>query len=144
MTLQQVTTLGPVHAGELDATACVFTAEVTRATPADGLGALQLRVPGLAHAGTGTVPARSGAATEDGGDDGARWVRPTFVSLAPGDPGYAMLSPHCPPEIAEGAEGGGEMGAYGELGRPQRRAALRTVVGSFLPYGLEAGIVEVP
>ena len=40
--------------------------------------------------------------------------------------------------------GGGEMGAYGELGRPQRRAALRTVVGSFLPYGLDAGIVEVP
>jgi hypothetical protein len=84
------------------------------------------------------------ASSGPGGADGARWVRPRFVSLAPGDPGYAMLSPDCPQEIAQGGERGAEMGAYGELGRPQRRAALRTVVGSFLPYGLEAGIVEVP
>jgi hypothetical protein len=141
VTLQQVTSLGPVQAGELEATGCVFTAEVTVQRQQTGSVRFSYVPPGS------RTPARERCQPDlaaTAGDDAARWVRPTFVSLAPGDPGYAVLSPQCSTEIAEGAEGGGEMGAFGELGRPQRRAALRTVVGSFLPYGLEAGIVEVP
>jgi hypothetical protein len=67
-------------------------------------------------------------------------VAPQFTSTAFGDPGYAMLAPTCPAEVASGADDEGEMGAWHFLQAPQRVRNLRLALGEYLRFGLEAGI----
>ncbi|MFO7632491.1 MAG: hypothetical protein R6W76_08130, partial [Caldilinea sp.] len=67
-------------------------------------------------------------------------VTPTFTTTRFGQPAYMQLSVTCPPEIATGAEDGGEMGAFHLLQQSQRIANLRTALSEYLRVGLEAGI----
>jgi len=67
-------------------------------------------------------------------------LTPEFTSASYGDPGYTQLSPQCAIEIVAGASNGSEMGAFSFLQQPQRDANLRTVLGEYLRFGLQAGI----
>ncbi|MCS6825258.1 MAG: hypothetical protein NZ553_01455 [Caldilinea sp.] len=67
-------------------------------------------------------------------------VTPTFAATRFGRPAYMQLSVSCPAAIAEGAEDGGEMGAFHLLQQPQRLANLRAALEEYLRVGLEAGI----
>jgi hypothetical protein len=73
------------------------------------------------------------------GDAGA--PQPEFVSLRYGHPGLAQQTPGCPPEIAEGAEDGSEMGAFSSVQQPQRLAAARSVLAEFVRLSAISGIV---
>ncbi|OUL36283.1 phage tail protein [Nostoc sp. 106C] len=74
------------------------------------------------------------------GSDGDRQIKPLFTSVQYGDPGYAQLALTCAPEIATGADDGGEMGAFHLLHQSQRTAYLRLSLEEYLPAGSEAGI----
>ena len=65
---------------------------------------------------------------------------PQFTALTYGRPGYGQLSGACPAAISAGAEGEGEMGAFSFLQQPRRLTNLRTSLGEYLRFGLEAGI----
>jgi len=66
-------------------------------------------------------------------------VAPTFTAMRFGHPAYMQLSASCPTAITQGAEDGGEMGAFHLLQQPQRLANLRTALEEYLRVGLEAG-----
>lgn len=70
-------------------------------------------------------------------------LAPDFTSVHYGDPGFAQLSPLCPPAISAGADDGSEMGAFASLERPQREANLRVRMQEYLPFGLEPGLLPV-
>jgi hypothetical protein len=79
-------------------------------------------------------------------DEGAaKRVAPAFTSLdlrtAPS--AYGQLATACPPEIAEGAEDEGELGAFNFLKNAQRRTNLTIRMDEYLRFGLEAGLVFV-
>ncbi|MFN8078358.1 MAG: phage tail protein [Kineosporiaceae bacterium] len=67
-------------------------------------------------------------------------TRPGYVSIDRGSPSYLALDPGCPAEIAEGGEGGAEMGVHHHLGRPVRVRAVARLVDAYLPVGLELGV----
>jgi hypothetical protein len=67
-------------------------------------------------------------------------VKPTFTSIHYPQPGYAQLRLSVPKEIREGADDGGEMGAFHFLMQPQRETNLRASLDEYLRFGLEAGI----
>ncbi|HEX2049887.1 MAG TPA: hypothetical protein VHJ34_04545 [Actinomycetota bacterium] len=67
-------------------------------------------------------------------------VRPLFESMSYGEPGYARLSRACAPEIAAGASGDGEMGAYNLVQQNQRIGNLKASLDEYLRLGLEAGV----
>lgn len=66
-------------------------------------------------------------------------VTPTFTATRFGHPAYMQLSVSCPTAITQGAEDGGEMGAFHLLQQPQRLANLRIALEDYLRVGLEAG-----
>jgi hypothetical protein len=70
-------------------------------------------------------------------------IRPGFVATMLGHAAFAQLARRCPAEIAEGGEGGSEMGAMNALGNPMRLANLRDALDEYLPFGLTAGVVFV-
>jgi hypothetical protein len=65
---------------------------------------------------------------------------PMFYSLQYGNPAYVKLLPTTDPSIRQGADDGGEMGAYHSLLAPQREADLLTRLAEYIPVGLEYGI----
>jgi hypothetical protein len=65
---------------------------------------------------------------------------PIFQSLRYGDPGYAKLSPSTDPSIRQGADDGGEMGAFHFVLAPLRENDLTVRIQEYLPVGLEFGI----
>lgn len=67
-------------------------------------------------------------------------TRPRWRSLDRTAPTYAELAG--PPALTTGALDGAELGAHGARMRPQRLAALRAAVDEYLPYGVEAGIID--
>lgn len=72
-----------------------------------------------------------------------RRVRPTFTATRYGDPAYAQLAMTSAVELRTGAEDGSEMGAWNTLRQPQRVANLETSLGTYLRFGLEAGLIFV-
>lgn len=90
--------------------------------------------PDTALGETSDAAARAAAAAE---------VRPSFTSEVYGHPGYAQLGPLCPREIRVGAEDGSEMGAFGRLYQPQRRAEVESALAEYLPFGQEGGVFFV-
>ena len=70
-------------------------------------------------------------------------VAPQFASAAFGTDAFAALALTCPPEIAEGAEGGAAMGVGFGYGEPFRRANLHDALDEYLPFGLEAALIFV-
>jgi hypothetical protein len=67
-------------------------------------------------------------------------TRPSYVATDRGSPSYRALAPGCAPEIAEGGEGGAEMGVHHHLGRPLRVRATARLLAPYLPVGLELGV----
>ena len=65
---------------------------------------------------------------------------PIFYSLRYGDPGYAKLVPSTDGSIREGADDGGEMGAFHFVLAPLREADLSIRMQEYMPVGLEFGI----
>jgi hypothetical protein len=81
-----------------------------------------------------------------GATDRARIVRgvlPRFTSSRIQHPAFAQLAATCPAAVAEGGDGGTEMGVYGRFGGPFREANLREVLADTLRVGLEAGIFKI-
>lgn len=70
-------------------------------------------------------------------------LRPMFTSTLAEHHAFGQLSRRCPPEIAEGAEGGAEMGAMNTLKQPMRLANVRDALDEYLPFGLTAGVVFI-
>jgi hypothetical protein len=70
-------------------------------------------------------------------------LAPTFSTRLYGQPAYAQLGPHTAAEIGTGADNGAEMGVFNRRMQPQRLANLRTRLGEYLPFGLEAAIIFV-
>lgn len=68
-------------------------------------------------------------------------LKPVFASLRYGDAAYGQLAPHTAREIREGADDGGEIGAFHAMYLPQRLAALRARLDEFLRLGLAAGVL---
>jgi hypothetical protein len=66
--------------------------------------------------------------------------RPILHSLRYGDPRYAKLSPSTDPSIRQGADDGGEMGAFHFDLAPLRENDLTVRIQEYLPVGLEFGI----
>jgi hypothetical protein len=65
---------------------------------------------------------------------------PIFYSLRYGDPGYAKLVPSTDGSIRQGADDGGEMGAFHFVLAPLRENDLQVRLQEYLPVGLEFGI----
>jgi hypothetical protein len=65
---------------------------------------------------------------------------PMFYSLHYGDPAYAKLLPTTDPAIRQGADDGGEMGAYHWVLAPQREANLLIRLAEYIPVGMQFGI----
>lgn len=70
-------------------------------------------------------------------------VQPRFSSTRYGDPCYCRLSAACPEEVACGADGGQELGAFNELHTPQRLASLQARLAEYVPAGVDVGVVIV-
>lgn len=65
---------------------------------------------------------------------------PSLLSLSYGTPTYGRLSKSTHPDILQGADDGGELGAFHHLLASQREANLRIRLEEYLRAGLEAGI----
>jgi hypothetical protein len=70
-------------------------------------------------------------------------LRPQFVSIRYGNPGYSRLAPGCAEEIQRGAEDRSEMGAFHDLFQPQRRANLIARLNEYTPAGMDIGVILV-
>jgi len=70
-------------------------------------------------------------------------IRPVFRATVEGHFAFGQLGGRCPAEIAEGAEGGAEMGALNGLGQPMRIANIRDALDEYLPFGLSAGLLFI-
>jgi hypothetical protein len=68
-------------------------------------------------------------------------LRAVFFSEAFGQPGCGVLHPATAPEIAHGAEDGGEMGAYHHLYLVAGRQAVISKLQDFLPAGIRPVVV---
>ena len=70
--------------------------------------------------------------------DGA--PQPLFYSIRYGDPGYAKLYASTDSTIRQGADDGGEMGAFHFVLAPLRETDLRVRLQEYMPVNLEFGI----
>jgi hypothetical protein len=65
---------------------------------------------------------------------------PRFDSVQFGQPAYARLAGGAAPELTQGAQDEGELGAYHDLWQPLRVADLRTQLQQFAPVGVDIDI----
>ena len=65
---------------------------------------------------------------------------PVYTQRLWGDAGYMQLASRCPLVIREGAEDGGEMGAFAHLQQVQKSARLRRNLPEYLRLSLETGL----
>jgi hypothetical protein len=71
-----------------------------------------------------------------------RASQPAFIDLAPNEPTFAMLHVRAPLGIRTGGEGEVAMGVFSAEAEPLRLANLETLFASYLPFALEAGILD--
>lgn len=69
-------------------------------------------------------------------------VTPLFLDTALDEPTVALLHPLCAREIRSGGENGSEMGVFSVNGEEIRRANLVSLFSDYLPFGLEAGLID--
>jgi hypothetical protein len=67
-------------------------------------------------------------------------LRPSHVSTIFGEPGFGLLHPESAIELRTGAEDRAELGVFHHLQQARREARLRSVLGRYLRFGLEAGL----
>lgn len=77
-----------------------------------------------------------------GGSAGADAIRPRFISMRYGHPGYMRLHDACACAIRAGADDGGELGAMHAVEARRREANLRVRLREHLRVGLEALVVH--
>ncbi|HET7502156.1 MAG TPA: hypothetical protein VFK02_14160 [Kofleriaceae bacterium] len=145
VTLDRVTVLGATRAETLHASEVVFAGDVRAARTQDGCVRFSYAPPGSivprCYRCQPALAIEQAPATDP--DDLRARIRPVFTSERYADPGYAQLDQRIAEEIRTGASDGSEMGAFRDLHQPQREANLRTALGEYLRFGLEAGIFFV-
>ncbi len=141
--LTRTTVLGSVHVESLSlAEDCLFTHDVE----VHHVQTSMLRYCALPWASRNLPRHRcllfSAPLEATGGAPGEATIAssPEFVSLSPGEPGYARLADVGPEELRNGAREGGEFGVYHPLQEERRLTALRGVLEEYLPAGLSAGV----
>ncbi len=146
LTLQGCTVIGKVYASLLSlVTDSIIWSELTTAdetgTPPLWSASLwaarqQQGCVRFSYLPTGAIVPKQFECVEQGADEPA----PIFYSLRYGDPGYAKLVPSTDSSIREGADDGGEMGAFHFVLAPLREADLSIRMQEYMPVGLEFGI----
>jgi hypothetical protein len=166
LVIRESTVLGAVSVRSLEASNCIFTARVMVEQRQAGAGAShpcvrysfvpyhsetprryrcqpdialeqEAQALGKKSAADLTAPQRARVLSR---------MKPSFHSTHYGDPDYAQLSTgsaalkDSAQGILNGAEDGAEMGVWSYLHQPQREANLRSSLGEYLRFGLEAGI----
>ena len=120
--LDRVTVIGDCHVGRADVSQSIIDGElVVEDAQASCFRFSTARSGGRIPAQYESVILPNGLAAD------------AFVSRRFGDPGYLQLSETCPPEIAQGAENGTEMGAFNRAFGPIKRADLRAKVQEYAP-----------
>ncbi len=71
-------------------------------------------------------------------------VEPLFLSTRYGEPGCGVLHPGAADALREGAEDGGEMGAYHGLRHVLRETATLRKLRDFLPLGQRVALIDDP
>ena len=133
LSIDGATVRGDVRVRTLDASSCVL----------DGRVDVEHRQTGCVRysfVGRGSrVPRRFRCVPSA---EGERTASPVYASDQPGSPGYLELAASCPVEIAEGGEGGAEMGVHHHLRRPLRVHAAEQLLAPYVPVGLEIGLLS--
>jgi hypothetical protein len=124
--LDGVTLLGELDCRTLEASDCLLVGKVSVERVQQGC----IRFSYLGSASR--TPRRYRCVTED--------PAPQFTSTRFGDPGYGVLADRCAEVLRQGSSEQSDIGAFGDLLRPQRDANLRAALTEYLPFGLEAGI----
>jgi hypothetical protein len=146
LTMNGCTVVGKVYASLLNLVSdCIFVAELTQADVSS--------TPPLWNAPLWSARHQQGCVRFSYVPGGAILPRqfqcveqapgtpvPMFYSLQYGNPAYAKLLPTTDRSIRQGADDGGEMGAYHSLLAPQREADLLIRLAEYIPVGLEYGI----
>ncbi len=135
LVIDRSTVLGPTAARTIHASESIFTEPVDVARRQTGC----VRYSWLPV--DSRVPRRFRC--QPGDEASAAVIRPTFTSTTYGDPGYGQLARATPHEIAAGAEGDGEMGAFSFLAQPRRLADLIARLDEYMRLGLETGVFFV-
>jgi Phage tail protein (Tail_P2_I) len=132
LTADGSTVRGRVQVRSLDASSCVL----------DGTVVVEHRQTGcirFSYVGPGSrVPRRFRCVPAS---DTAAAPAPVYAADDPGSPAWLALAPGCPAVIAQGGEGGSEMGVHHHLRRPLRASAARRLLDPYVPVGLEIGMV---
>ncbi|HTW47747.1 MAG TPA: hypothetical protein VMD92_07355 [Acidobacteriaceae bacterium] len=146
LTMNGCTVVGKVYASLLSLVSdCIFLAELTEAdvssTPPLWNAPLwsarhQQGCVRYSYVPTGAILPRQFQCVEQAPGTPA----PMFYALQYGNPAYAKLLPTTDSSIREGADDGGEMGAYHSILAPQREADLLTRLAEYIPVGMEYGI----
>lgn len=147
-----VTLFGPARVKSLEATGCLFTETLTVTRTQDGCLRYSYLAPGsqaprrfrcqpdLALA---AAAERKGSTLTTPEIATVRLsVQPVLLDQSLDEPTCAVLHPLCPAGIRDGGEGGTEMGVFGPWGASLRRANLASLFDDFIPFGLEAAILD--
>jgi hypothetical protein len=143
--LERVTVLGTTRAETLHASEVIFAGDARAVRTQEGCVRFSYVPPGsIVPRGYRCQPALALEQDPSADPDDLRArIRPVFTSERYIDPGYAQLVQRIVEEIRTGASDGSEMGVFRDLHQPQREANLRTALGEYLRFGLEAGIFFV-
>ncbi len=139
VSLEQCTVIGKVWTEQLDASDSILFARLAAADPWTSPVRSEKRQEGcvrFSFVPPGSLTPRRYRCQPNAAHTG---LLPRFRTLRFGLPDYALLAKNCAPEIAEGGDDGGEMGAFVRLRLRQRVANLRAALPEHLRFGLEAG-----
>ncbi len=146
LTMNSCTVIGKVYASLLTLVSdCIFIAELTEAdvssTPPLWNAPLwsarhQQGCVRFSYVPAGAILPRQFECVEQAPGTAA----PMFYSLQYGNPAYAKLLPTTDSSIRQGADDGGEMGAYHSVLAPQREADLLIRLAEYIPVGMQYGI----
>lgn len=151
-TICDVTLFGTARTRSINATGCLFTGALTVERRQEGCQRYCFVAPGstgprrfrcqpdlvLAAAAERKGAALTAAETASV----ALSARPLFLDDSLDEPTCALLHPLCPEAIRSGGEGETEMGVFGPWAASLRRANLTSLFDDFIPFGLEAAILD--
>jgi hypothetical protein len=142
MQLEYCTVFGRTRYGRLHASDCIFAGTLERSPAGGGPEDDCIRFS--------CVPAENldeplrGQRFASCTSEPPVFIEPDFARGAAGDAGCGVLHPAVPQAVANGAEDGGEVGAYHASGYRLQDAALRDKLADHLPVGIEAVLVQDP
>ncbi|MCB1744637.1 MAG: phage tail protein [Gammaproteobacteria bacterium] len=139
--LEYCTVLGPMTAGALQASDCLFGGTMARHLWSPPDSAPDREAGCLRYS---RVPATDNDFAADVYAPSCTTARPVFHSNVFGERGCAVLHPATPDAICHGAEDGGEMGAFHDRHHCLRRAAIHDKLKDYLPVGQKAVLIPDP